>query len=50
VGSEMCIRDRPIPVFPLVASITVLSGVNSPLFSPSSIIARATLSFIDPPD
>jgi len=38
-----------MPVFPLVASSTVLSGVSSPDFSPASIIMSAGLSLIDPP-
>jgi len=42
-------RANPMPVFPLVASITVLSGVSSPDFSPFSIIKRAALSLMEPP-
>jgi hypothetical protein len=39
----------PTPVLPLVASMTVLSGVNSPDASAASIMARATRSLMDPP-
>ena len=39
---------RPIPVFPLVGSIITLSLCNFPLFSASSIIDKAILSFTEP--
>ena len=39
---------RPIPVFPLVASMTVWPGLSSPDFSAASITPRANRSFTDP--
>ena len=42
------IKERPIPVFPLLGSITIFAGVNSPFFSASSIIVIAILSFTEP--
>ncbi len=38
-----------MPVFPLVASRMVFSGVSAPLFSPSRIIHRAGRSLTEPP-
>ena len=38
-----------LPVFPDVGSIMVSPSFSNPLFSASSIIRRATLSFTDPP-
>src|SRR6267143_3979996 len=39
---------RPIPVFPLVASITVWPGLRSPDLSAASITPRANRSFTEP--
>src|SRR5664279_2493236 len=39
---------RPIPVFPLVASMTVWPGLSSPDFSAASITPRANRSFTEP--
>ena len=38
-----------VPVFPDVGSIMVSPGFSNPLFSASSTMRRATLSFTDPP-
>ena len=39
----------PMPVLPLVASITILSGVSSPDRSPASIMQSAARSLMEPP-
>ena len=39
---------RPMPVFPLVASITVWPGLSSPDFSAASITPSANRSFTEP--
>jgi len=39
----------PMPVLPEVASITILSGVKRPDFSPSTIMDRAGRSLMEPP-
>src|ERR1700704_4237073 len=39
---------RPMPVLPLVASITVCPGFSSPLRSAASITPSANLSFTEP--
>ena len=39
---------RPIPVFPLVASMTVWPGLSSPDFSAASMTPRANRSFTEP--
>src|SRR5215217_3043414 len=43
------IQAYAIPVFPLVASRMVFSGVRAPLFSPSRIIHSAGRSLTEPP-
>ena len=43
------INAKPKPVLPAVASTTVDPLVSSPFFSASSMILRATLSFIEDP-
>jgi hypothetical protein len=39
---------NPMPVLPLVASITVCPGLSSPLRSACSMTARAMRSFTEP--
>ena len=46
VAQQKC-AQKHVPVFPLVASTTVIPGFNFPLFSPSSITANAKRSFTD---
>src|SRR5208283_53067 len=42
-------KANPMPVFPLVGSITILLPVNCPDFSASSIMYLAIRSLTDPP-
>ena len=45
---QKCAHNKQnVPVFPLVASTTVIPGFNFPLFSASSITANAKRSFTD---
>jgi hypothetical protein len=39
---------RPMPVLPLVASITVWPGFKAPLFSAASMTPSASRSFTEP--
>ena len=44
---KCALNKQNVPVFPLVASTTVIPGFNFPLFSASSITANAKRSFTD---
>ena len=44
---KCALNKQNVPVFPLVASTTVIPGFNFPLFSASSITANARRSFTD---